>query len=104
MAEGCTPPGGIAEPRILSPAAGEERILIPGLPAERQEVALEADSAWTGDLAWFVDGEWLGTVSAEKRLWWTPRTGRHEVVVRDERGRTASVRFSVSTRRMMTGG
>lgn len=104
LAPGCAPPGNLAKPRILSPAAGEERILIPGLPADRQEVALEADSSWTGELAWFVDGEWLGTVTSEKRLWWTPSTGRHEVVVRDERGRTASVRFSVSTRRMMTGG
>jgi penicillin-binding protein 1C len=90
FAPGCAPPGRGAPPRILSPVHGETRRLIPGLSADAQEVPLEADSAWSGSLSWFVDGAWLGDAPAERRMWWTPTPGRHEVVVRDGAGRSAT--------------
>lgn len=95
LAPGCRPPGAVQAPRILSPVSGEVRVLIPGMAAESQEIPLEADAAWAGQLSWFVDGEWLGQVAADQRVWWTPRVGQHQVTVRDEAGRKATVRFEV---------
>lgn len=103
LAPSCRPPGRAEAPTILSPAAGETRVLIPGLDPSAQEVPLEADTAWSGSLAWFVDGHWLGTVSAEERVWWTPVAGDHEVTVRDEAGRTSTVRFRVRQGSRMGG-
>ena len=42
----------------------------------------------TARLNWFIDGELLGTVHADERLWWTPLPGRHEILVMDELGQT----------------
>lgn len=98
MAAGCRPPSVAEAPTILSPAPGEVRVLIPGMPASRQEIALEADHAWTGELSWFVDGAWLGDAPADRRLWWTPVVGQHEVTVRDASGRTRTIGFEVRER------
>lgn len=75
-------------PRILSPAAGQLALLIPGVPAEDQEIPLAAESG-SRTLSWFVDGAFLGTVDSQERLWWTPSVGRHTVVVTDAAGRSA---------------
>ncbi|MFK7931214.1 MAG: penicillin-binding protein 1C, partial [Myxococcota bacterium] len=98
MAEGCRPPGQIDAPQILSPVAGEVRILIPGLDPSRQEIPLEVDTSWSGDVSWFVDGQWLGNVASDQRLWWSPTPGRHTVTVRDEAGRKRTIRFEVRSR------
>ncbi|MCP4593977.1 MAG: penicillin-binding protein 1C, partial [bacterium] len=74
-------------PSILSPPAGQVLVLLPGVPVADQEVPLSADAAGAR-LSWFVDGEFLGTVDAEERLWWTPSPGRHEILVIDESGRS----------------
>lgn len=90
-AEGCEPTGsGVAAPQITSPPARHTVMLIPGVPADRQEVPLEADSRTPGDeLSWFVDGRFIGTVRAGKRVWWTPKVGLHHVVVTDSRGQSS---------------
>lgn len=98
MADGCRPPGQIEAPRILSPVAGETRVLIPGMDPERQEVPLEVDTAWSGQVSWFVDGKWLGNAASDERLWWTPTPGDHSVTVRDEAGRKRTIRFRVGVR------
>lgn len=85
---GCEGTPGEGAPRISSPSPGQHTLLIPGVPASEQEVPLAAESA-SAKLSWFVDGEFLGTVPSEARLWWTPRPGRHLVVVTDEAGRSA---------------
>jgi penicillin-binding protein 1C len=88
-ARGCEPGGARRAPVILSPAAGQVTLLLPGVAPERQEVPLEAEAEEAGELTWFVDGAWLGTARADERLWWTPTPGTHEVQVSDERGRVA---------------
>lgn len=94
LAPGCAPTGQGHGPQIRSPRAGEVAMLIPGLPADQQEIALEADAA-DGELSWFVDGRLLGTAPADDRLWWTPEAGQHDIVVTDQAGRSARQTITV---------
>ena len=94
LAPGCATDA-LSAPRIRAPRAEEVVLLIPGLPAEDQEVALEADAAAGARLSWFVDGVLLGTAAAGERLWWAPRVGQHDVVVTDGAGRSDRTRLSV---------
>ncbi len=88
-APGCTPPDTLRAPSITSPPRGLELVLLPGVPAESQELPLEAESPRTGEaLSWFVDGRYLGSSTGE-RLWWIPEPGTHELRVVGESGRTA---------------
>jgi penicillin-binding protein 1C len=65
-------------------------MLIPGVPSERQQIPLEAETTGAdARLHWFVDGEFLGSVAADQRLWWAPHPGTHELVVVDETGLSA---------------
>lgn len=73
-------------PQIASPSA-EIRLLLPGVEPKAQELPFEARGA--GRLSWFMDGAYLGSTEPGERLWWTPRAGRHEVVVMDEAGQTS---------------
>jgi penicillin-binding protein 1C len=93
-APGCAAAATGAGPRIVSPAAGAVALLIPGLPAEEQEIPFEAE-AGEGPLHWFVDGVRLGSAAPEGRVWWEPRPGTHEVMVMDPAGRSARVRLEV---------
>ena len=43
-----------------------------------------------------VDGEWIGSASADERLWWTPEPGVHQVVVLDAQGLSSRVEVEVS--------
>lgn len=85
---GCEGASSAEGPRILSPSAGQLALLIPGVPTSQQEIPLVAESG-SPRVSWFVDGQFLGTVPSEERLWWEPRPGRHTVVVTDEAGRSA---------------
>jgi penicillin-binding protein 1C len=81
---------------IISPVANQVTFLIPGMPAERQRIPLEANTHGTaGKLTWFVGGRFLGTVASDERLWWVPEAGEHEFVVVDEAGENASQRITV---------
>jgi penicillin-binding protein 1C len=84
----CVRGGARRPPSIVSPQAGQVALLAPGVPLERQEIPLEAE-ADVGKLSWFVDGEFVGTVRADERVWWRPRVGKHDVVVTDEAGLSA---------------
>ncbi len=96
LAPGCQPGGARAPPRILSPPPRQVTLLLPGVPASRQAVALEAESpSAAAELSWFVDGEWLGTFPADRRVFWTPSPGEHEIVATDEAGRAAHRHLSV---------
>jgi penicillin-binding protein 1C len=95
---GCVRGAARRPPAIVSPAAGQVALLAPGVPVEQQEIALEAEAAAEGKLSWFVDGEFLGAARADEPLWWTPRAGRHEVVVSDESGLSARRTFEVRAR------
>jgi penicillin-binding protein 1C len=90
LSDGCAPGGDRTPPAIISPPARQITFLLPGVPPERQELPLEAEShSATAALSWFVDGEYLGKAPAHERLWWTPRPGHHEILVSDEAGRVA---------------
>ena len=80
-------------PRITSPQAGLELVLLPGLPAEEQEVPLEAEGE--GDLDWYVDGRWVARGGPAARAWWTPTPGAHELRVEDGAGRSAALQLRV---------
>lgn len=96
LAEGCEPGGRRIAPKIVSPPEGQIALLLRGVAAEDQEIPLEAEADVNAKLSWFVNGEFLGTAAAEERLWWTPKQGRHEILVSDETGR--SVRRTIDVR------
>lgn len=98
-APGCEPGGERAAPTIVSPADGQVAMLIPGVPAEQQEMPLEAEASHERALTWFVDGALLGTARADERVWWTPSVGAHEILVTDDRGLTAKRTLVVRERR-----
>lgn len=93
---GCEPSGAREPPAIVSPPAGQVIVLLPGVPAEAQQVPLLADSfAPDARHAWFVNGAYLGATSPDEASWWTPSEGVHEVVVVDEAGRMSRRRLEV---------
>ena len=96
FADGCTPSSD-APPVLLTPGEGEVVTLVPGMPADRQAVQLTA-SAHTAKVAWFVDGELLGTAPASGHVYWTPSPGKHEIVVADDTGRKAKRELQVVLR------
>jgi penicillin-binding protein 1C len=98
-APGCEPGGERQAPAIVSPAEGQVAMLIPGVPAEQQEVPLEAEASHERALTWFVDGALLGTARADERVWWTPSVGAHEILVTDDRGLVAKRTLVVRERR-----
>ncbi len=99
FAEGCARGGVRRAPLILSPAAGHVALLLGGVALESQEIPLEAEShAPDASLSWFVDGEFVGTVRADERLWWKPKPGVHQVLVSDESGLSSSRRLEVRNR------
>ncbi|MCA9568862.1 MAG: penicillin-binding protein 1C, partial [Myxococcales bacterium] len=87
LAEACADLGRSDRPRIVEPRPELVRVLVPGMAAEEQEVALEADAP-PGPLDWFVDGRHLGRAAADEVVWWTPSAGKHLVVVQDRAGNT----------------
>jgi len=91
-ADGCTTSSGRA-PRILSPGETEDIVLIPGLSADQQEVALEAEGE--GELVWYIDGALLARGQAHERQWWTPAPGKHTITVMDASGSTTTRRIGV---------
>ncbi|MBI4537690.1 MAG: penicillin-binding protein 1C [candidate division NC10 bacterium] len=70
--------------KILAPAAGTILALDPDIPASRQRVLLEAETAGP-PLRWVMDGVALARASG--RLLWVPRPGRHTLALHDEDGR-----------------
>jgi len=95
-AQGCVPSGTRQAPQILTPQEGQISLMIPGISATDQEIPLAAEVDHPdARLSWFVDGEFLSTVSVEERVWWTPTPGEHVAVVVDEAGLRATRRFAV---------
>jgi len=96
LAPGCVAGGPRRPPRILSPPADRTLLLLAGLVPASQQVPLEADAEGTAPrVSWFVDGQFLGTVAASERVWWTPAAGLHEVVALDEAGLSDRRRITV---------
>lgn len=97
MAPGCALASSARDgrpPVIIEPAAGRISMLIPGMAADRQEIPLVAETE-SANVSWFLDGEYLGTVGRDERLWWRPRPGKHQVVAVDDVGRVAKRTLAV---------
>lgn len=94
LAPECRDRATMSAPRIVAPSRGAVALLVPGMDPGDQEIALQADAAGT-QLAWFVDGEYLGKADADQPVWWTPRPGTHTLVVQDDAGGTDSIAFEV---------
>lgn len=95
-APGCAPAIEGGGPRVVSPQPGEIRVLVPGIPAEDQEIPLEADGVASDEpVVWFVDGRLVGRGIGGERVWWLPARGEHEVVAQDAAGRSGRLRFEV---------
>lgn len=99
LADGCSAGRGRDAPAIVHPPAGHVALLLPGMDPGSQRVPLQAETAGSAELAWFVDGELIGRLPADQQLWWTPAPGQHEIVVSDPGGRTASRMLEVRMRR-----
>jgi len=87
----CGEPEQSAPPRILSPPAGMTALLRSDLSYDQQEIPLEAECpSGSQRLAWFVDGAFIGETPARERLFWQPSPGKHELLVEDDNGQSAS--------------
>ena len=74
-------------PSLQEPAPGTIAILLPGVPADEQEIPFSAESMLADtELSWFVDGDLIAQAPADERVWWTPAIGRHDIVVVDGTG------------------
>ena len=85
FAPGCAGDTGGAAPRIVTPGEGQIVLLIPGVPPKVQAIPLSS-STRAAQVSWFVDGGLVATAPAGERVFWTPRPGKHEIVVADDAG------------------
>jgi penicillin-binding protein 1C len=80
--------------RIMTPQADAVYLIDPTLRAEFQTLPLAADGA-VGRVQWSINGREAGSADASSPLHWPLTPGRHTIVARDERGRTARTTFLV---------
>ncbi len=79
-------------PRILSPAAGQTYVLLPG--AANQRLPLKAASH-SATLYWFVDGALFATSGPLETTFWPLSLGPHTIACCDEGGKGASLSIAV---------
>ena len=83
-------------PEIVSPREGMEYHMRPGLPREDQQIAFRANvPSGCRSVFWFLDGAlvWRGPPGGTFFL--SPEPGVHTVTVKDEGGRSVTIRFVV---------
>ena len=78
---------------MVSPNRGQQILLNPDMSPVQQQVLLEASAADNG-LWWFVDDEPAGR---ERRTWWTPTPGSHQIRAVDGAGHSAAVTVHVQS-------
>ncbi len=81
--------------QVVHPAEGTVFLIDPTLRPEFQAVPFRAGGAGGGQVTWAVDGREVGPAAADGSVLWPLQRGSHVAVVRDARGRTASVSFIV---------
>ncbi len=87
-------PGGA--PVVRSPSPDYIYQIRLGVPTEYQKICLEAASSNdVHKLYWFIDGELLGTTKPGERLFYSPKTGEHQVICQDDRGRSTEVKMVI---------
>ena len=79
---------------IVSPADGSTYLIDPTLRRDFQTLTLRA-VAGSGAIQWTVDGRSIGTSRTGAPVEWPLAPGRHVVVARDARGRTAEASITV---------
>jgi len=82
-------------PTILFPTASARFALDDHLNGEQQALVLSAQAENTAVLVFAVDGREACQAAAPFRCPWRLERGRHELVVRDERGASSRVTFTV---------
>jgi penicillin-binding protein 1C len=80
---------------IASPPAGATYLIDPTLRPEFQTLPLRAVTDAAGPIEWRINGRRIGTSSDTAPLEWSLVPGRHLVVARDARGRTAEAAITV---------
>lgn len=87
-------PVAASRPAIVFPTPGARFLIDPRLPREQQAIVLSARASG-GPLTFELDGRKLATVDPPYTLPWLLREGDYQLSVRDARGRSARVSFSV---------
>jgi penicillin-binding protein 1C len=77
------------ELQIVSPADGSTYLIDPTLRREFQALSLRAVAAQRGRIEWVVNGREIGAADADAKVDWPLAPGKHRIIARDERGRTA---------------
>ena len=80
---------------IVRPLGGAVFLIDPTLRPEFQALTLTARASGAARLEWFVDGDSLGIVDRDASIKWSLARGHHEIVVRDDQGRSAATRIDV---------
>ncbi len=92
----CRQYGSREAPAIVSPQAGMEYHLRPGVPLEDQQIALiAAVSQGSRDVYWFLDGDLICRGRPGRTMFWQPTPGKHRLSVKDDAGRVMTTVFSV---------
>ena len=87
---------GGGSPQIVSPRDGLEYHMRPGLPREDQQIAFRASAAsGSRSVFWFLDGALVWRGPPGETLFLAPEPGAHTATVKDEGGRSATIRFVV---------
>jgi penicillin-binding protein 1C len=87
-----TPPAPLA---IVSPPDGATYLIDPTLRREFQTLSLRAVAASPGPVEWRVAGHVVGSADADAAIDWALVPGQHQIVARDEQGRTAEATVTV---------
>jgi membrane carboxypeptidase/penicillin-binding protein PbpC len=91
---------GARELILVHPTSGEQFVLTPDAPRQRQRILLEAAQRGGGHsrLWWFGDGKPVDARADAERVWWDPVGGTHEIRVIDGDGHGAIARIGVRSR------
>jgi penicillin-binding protein 1C len=81
--------------RIVNPGDGATYSIDPTLRREFQTLPLKVVAATPGPIEWSIGGRPIGTAASDAALDWPLAPGRHRIVARDARGRTAEVAIVV---------
>jgi penicillin-binding protein 1C len=83
-------------PVIVSPNDDAVYVLRQHIPANEQEIALEASaSAGAHELFWFIDGELFKQAKPGEKVFYAPEVGTHKLTCSDEEGRSSSLTLRV---------
>lgn len=87
----------VGEPPVIrTPQPGAEYRLRSGVPAEFQQIKLEASvSNGTDRIYWFVDGEMIYDGPPNEQVFMNPEPGRHSLLCVDDEGRSSEVEITV---------